>query len=74
MLARTAGGAKGFLLGGGVIYLLLAAYGAVVDMHSSANFVPVDVADNWLHLGLGVGMIALGFLPAHSHSPARPVG
>jgi hypothetical protein len=24
------------------------------------NFVPVNSADNWLHLGLGVGMLALG--------------
>jgi hypothetical protein len=27
---------------------------------SDANFVPVNTADNWLHLALGVGMIALG--------------
>jgi hypothetical protein len=26
-----------------------------------ANFVPVNNADNWLHLGLGVGMILLGY-------------
>ncbi|WP_435822321.1 DUF4383 domain-containing protein [Microbispora bryophytorum] len=29
---------------------------------SAANFVPVNNADNWLHLFLGLGMIALGFL------------
>ena len=28
-----------------------------------ANFVPVDEEDNWLHLGLGVGMVALGLIP-----------
>ena len=27
---------------------------------SSANFVPVNNADDWLHLVLGLGMIALG--------------
>jgi len=29
---------------------------------SSANFVPLNEADDWLHLGLGVGMILLGLL------------
>jgi hypothetical protein len=45
-----------------VIYLVLAIYGAVIDHHSSANFVPVNAADNWLHLGLGIGMIGLGMV------------
>jgi len=62
-LARTPGGAKGFLVGGGVVYLVLWLYGLVVDHDSAANFVPVNTADNWLHLGLGVGMIALGLIP-----------
>lgn len=26
------------------------------------NFIPVNDADNWLHLGLAVGMIGLGAL------------
>ena len=30
------------------------------DEHSTANFVPVNSADNWLHFVLAVGMIALG--------------
>ncbi|WP_418769261.1 DUF4383 domain-containing protein [Mycobacterium neumannii] len=29
---------------------------------SPANFLPVNTADNWLHLGLAVGMLALGLL------------
>jgi hypothetical protein len=28
----------------------------------AANFVPVNSADNWLHLGLGVGMLLLGLV------------
>jgi len=52
--------ARSYLVGGGVIYLVLWLYGLVIDKASSANFVPVNNADNWLHLLLGVGMIALG--------------
>ncbi|NUR74329.1 MAG: DUF4383 domain-containing protein [Hamadaea sp.] len=59
-LARTLGGARIFLVGGGAIYLILWIYGLVVDMGSSANFVPMNTADNWLHFGLGVAMVALG--------------
>ncbi|WP_375154348.1 DUF4383 domain-containing protein [Nocardia cyriacigeorgica] len=52
--------ARSFLLGGGTIYLALWIYGLVIDQNSDANFVPLDTADNWLHFGLGVVMIALG--------------
>ncbi|WP_414938261.1 DUF4383 domain-containing protein [Amycolatopsis sp. cmx-11-51] len=30
--------------------------------HGDANFLPVNSADNWLHFGLGIGMIALGLI------------
>jgi Domain of unknown function (DUF4383) len=61
-LARTASGARAYLIGGGVIYLVLWLYGLVVGQNSSANFVPLNSADDWLHLVLGIGMIALGLL------------
>jgi hypothetical protein len=63
-LARTWSGARSFLVGGGIIYLVLWLYGLLIDQNSSANFVPVDDADNWLHLALGLGMVALGFILA----------
>lgn len=62
LLARTWIGARLFLLAGGTIYLVLTLFGLVVDRHGEANFIPLDHADNWLHLFLGLGMVALGFL------------
>ncbi|MEU6078579.1 DUF4383 domain-containing protein [Micromonospora sp. NPDC047074] len=62
VLARSVAGARTFLVGGGAIYLVLWLYGLVIDHDSAANFIPVNTADNWLHLGLGIGMIALGVL------------
>jgi hypothetical protein len=59
-LARTFDGARSYLVGGGIIYLLLFVYGMVIDHDSSANFVPVNDADNWLHLILAAAMIGLG--------------
>ncbi len=63
-LARSWAGARAFLLGGGAIYAVLFVYGIVVDHRSDANFVPLNDADNWLHLALAVGMILLGLLLA----------
>lgn len=60
VLARTVSGATAFLIGGGAVYLVLWLYGLVIDHDSAANFVPLNTADNWLHLFLGIGMIGLG--------------
>ena len=74
-LARTFNGARSYLIGGGVVYLLLFIYGLVIDHDSSANFVPVNDADNWLHLGLAVAMIALGAAPGRRRDDTgQPVG
>jgi uncharacterized membrane protein YuzA (DUF378 family) len=61
-MARTWEGARTFLIGGGVIYLVLFVYGLFAHGNTSANFVPVNSADNVLHVALGVGMGALGFV------------
>ena len=63
-LARRSSSARAFLVGGGAVYLVLFLYGLVVDQDSQANFVPLNTADDWLHLVLGVGMIALGVVLA----------
>jgi hypothetical protein len=59
-LARTAVGARNFLIWGGVVYLVLWLYGLFIDQDAAVNFVPLNTADNWLHLVLGLGMIVLG--------------
>jgi hypothetical protein len=61
-MAKTTRTAITFLIGGGAVYLVLWLYGMVIDQASAANFVPVNTADNWLHFGLGVGMIGLGLI------------
>lgn len=61
-LARTRIGAYRFLLWGGIIYAVLFIFGLIVPHDSAANFVPVNAADNWLHLGLAVGMTVLALI------------
>jgi hypothetical protein len=57
-LARTWDGARNFLIGGGVVYLLLWVLGLI----GLADWVPVNSADNWLHFVLGVAMVGAGYL------------
>ena len=61
-LARTVSGARNYLRWGGAVYLLLWIYGLIVGQESAANFVPLNTADDWLHLFLGVAMVGLSFL------------
>ena len=58
--ARLCTTARVYLLASGLIYLVLFVYGMVVDRDSDANFVPVNSADDWLHLVLAIGMLAVG--------------
>ncbi len=60
--ARSFAGARGFLVGAGGIYLVLTVYGFLIGHDSPANFVPVNAADNVLHLGLSLGMLAAGLI------------
>ena len=68
-LARSWNGARGFLIGGGAVYLALWIYGLVVDKMSDANFVPLNTADDWLHFILGLGMIGLGVVLGRQRAP-----
>jgi len=71
-MARRVDTARTYLIGGGAIYLVLWIYGLLIDYQSAANFVPLNDADNWLHLFLGVAMIALG-LATRDRADARRV-
>lgn len=60
--ARDARLSRTYLVGGGAVYLVVWLYGVVVDLGSGANFIALNTADNWLHLALGIGMLAIGLL------------
>ncbi|HEU4667812.1 MAG TPA: DUF4383 domain-containing protein [Arthrobacter sp.] len=59
LMARTHPQARNFLIYGGVACLLLWLYGFLAGDTTPANFLPANNADNWLHLVLGLAMIAL---------------
>jgi preprotein translocase subunit Sss1 len=61
-LARKASTAVTYLVAGGVIYLVLFVYGLATGHSSPSNFVPLNKYDDFLHLVLGLGMIALGLV------------
>jgi hypothetical protein len=70
-MTRSLAGVRAFLIGGGLVYLVLWIYGMVVDKASDANFVPLNEADDWLHLVLGVAMLGLGLLLGRTVGSAR---
>jgi hypothetical protein len=55
-LAASASGARTYLIGGGAIYLVLFLLGIA----GGGDWIPVNDADDWLHLVLGAGMIGAG--------------
>lgn len=59
-MARLAMQARTFLIGAGVAYLALWIFGLCIPHDSPLNVVPLNSADNWLHVAFGLGMIALG--------------
>lgn len=50
---------------------MLWIYGLVIDKTGDVNVVPVNSADDWLHFGLGVGMIGLGVALSRTLRGAR---
>lgn len=74
LLSRSFAGARNYLIWGGAVYGVLWLYGLFVDEDSSANFIPLNSADDWLHLVLAIGMILLGvFLGRTARGASRTV-
>jgi hypothetical protein len=71
--AATWEGSRLYLVGGGALYLALAIYGWIIDRASDANFVPMNPADNVLHVLLGAGMILLGVVLGRGYARDRVV-
>ena len=67
-LAATASGARTYLIGGGAIYIALFLLGIV----GGGDWIPVNDADNWLHLLLGAGMIGLGVITTRESRVTSP--
>jgi len=68
LMAKTPEGARTYLIGGGVVYLVVWLIGVIGGL----DWLPVNTADNWLHIVLGVGMIALGFVTGRSVQRTAP--
>jgi Domain of unknown function (DUF4383) len=65
LASRRAAWAVRYLLIGGIAYAAVFIYGLfVVNSTSSVNFLPINTADNILHIVLSVTMIALGVIGA----------
>jgi hypothetical protein len=61
-LARRWDTARTYLLGSGVIYAVLFIYGLFVGAGDDANFVPMNSADDWLHLVLAIALLGAYFV------------
>lgn len=67
LMAKTPGGARTYLVGGGIVYLAVWIVGAIGGL----DWLPVNTADNYLHIVLGAGMVVLGLIAGRA-STARP--
>lgn len=59
--------ARWFLVAGGTVYLVLALLGVT----PAAEALAFNTPDTWLHLAVGVAMLALVVLPGRKSRPAR---
>jgi hypothetical protein len=64
LAAARASASVAFLIIGGVLYGVVFVYGLIVERGSDLDILPVNDADNILHIGLTLGMILLGVVGA----------
>lgn len=55
-------GARNFLMGFGLLYIVLSVYGLIVGVGSAANFLSLNAIDIWAFMILGVLMVGAGWL------------
>jgi len=65
-IARTWEGARLYLIGAGVIYLVV----WVIGILGGLDWVPFNDAENWLHFVLGIVMVGAGFLLSRGRARA----
>ena len=68
-LWRSPAGARTFALGFGAVYLVVTAIGFITGDHI-VGLLPVNGAENVLHLLIAVAGIAAGLAPGRSRTPA----
>ena len=55
-------GARNFLMGFGLLYIVLSVYGLIVGVDSAANFLSLNTMDVWAFMIIGVAMVGAGWL------------
>ena len=70
-MSRSGMGARNFLMGFGALYIVLSIFGLSVGVDSAANFLSLNMTDNWTHMVLGVVMIACGWLLSRNRAGDR---
>ncbi len=68
-LWRSVAGARSFALGFGAVYAVVAVWG-FVDGSDILGLIPVNTADNWLHVAIAAAGIAAGLAPTPDRGPA----
>ncbi|WP_427133416.1 DUF4383 domain-containing protein [Pseudarthrobacter sp. S9] len=64
-MSRDGGmGARNYLMGFGLLYIVLSVYGLIVGVGSAANFLSLNSMDSWTLLVVGIAMIGAGWLLA----------
>lgn len=58
----SASSARWYLWISGVVCIALAVYGWSIPKGTSTNVIPVNGADNWLHLATGLAILAAAML------------
>ncbi|WP_422745152.1 DUF4383 domain-containing protein [Mycobacterium sp. WMMD1722] len=72
LCARTYSASRAYLLIGGAVLIGLWTL-RVTSAHADvADYFPLNSADGWLHLALGVVMVILGLTLGAQHDPTKP--